>query len=42
MKGLLKFSGGDKFLIFLCILFNAGLFIALDQVWGRAVGCNPN
>jgi hypothetical protein len=26
MKGLLKFSGGDKILIVLCILFNAGLF----------------
>ena len=26
MKGLLKFSGSDKALIVLCILFNAGIF----------------
>ena len=30
MKGLLKFSGGDKILIVLCILFNAGLFIIFN------------
>ena len=26
IKGFLKFSSGDKILIVLCILFNAGLF----------------
>jgi hypothetical protein len=26
MKGILKFSGGDKILIVFCVLFNAGLF----------------
>ncbi len=34
MKGLLKFSGGDKALILLCILFNAGIFLLL---WIRYV-----
>ena len=34
MKGLLKFSGGDKALIVLCILFNAGFFLLL---WIRYV-----
>ena len=34
MKGLLKFSGGDKALIVLFILFNAGIFLLL---WIRYV-----
>ena len=35
MKGLLKFSGGDKILIVLCILFNAGLFYYFGSGMGQ-------
>ncbi|MFT4577982.1 MAG: hypothetical protein ACI8PD_002114 [Nitrospinales bacterium] len=35
MKGLLKFSGGDKILIALCILFNAGLFYYFGSGMGQ-------
>jgi hypothetical protein len=32
IKGFLKFSGGDKILIVLCILFNVGLFYYFGSV----------
>ena len=35
MKGLLKFSGGDKILIVLCILCNAGLFYYFGSGMGQ-------
>jgi len=35
MKGLLKFSGGDKILIVLCILFNAGLIYYFGSGMGQ-------
>ena len=35
MIGLLKFSGGDKILIVLCILFNAGLFYYFGSGMGQ-------
>ena len=35
MKGLLKVSGGDKILIVLCILFNAGLFCYFGSGMGQ-------
>ena len=35
MKGLLKFSGGDKTLIVLCILFNAGFFYYFGSGMGQ-------
>ena len=35
MKGLLKFSGGDKILIVLCILFNAGFFYYFGSGMGQ-------
>jgi len=35
MKGLSKFSGGDKILIALCILFNAGLFYYFGTGMGQ-------
>lgn len=35
MKGLFKFSGGDKVLIVLCILFNAGLFYYFGSGMGQ-------
>jgi len=35
MKGLLKFSGGDKILIVLCVLFNAGLFYYFGSGMGQ-------
>ncbi len=35
MKGLFKFSGGDKILIVLCVLFNAGLFYYFGSGMGQ-------
>jgi hypothetical protein len=35
MKGILKFSGGVKILIVLCILFNAGLFYYMGAGMGQ-------
>ena len=35
MKGLLKFSSGDKILIVLCILFNAVLFYYFGSGMGQ-------
>ena len=35
IKGLLKFSCGDKILIVLCILFNAGLFYYFGSGMGQ-------
>jgi hypothetical protein len=35
MKGLLNFSGGDKILIVLCILLNAGLFYYFGSGMGQ-------
>ena len=35
IKGLLKFSGGDKILIVLCILYNAGLFYYFGSGMGQ-------
>ena len=37
IKGFLKFSGGDKILIVLCVLFNAGLFYYFGSGMGQ--GC---
>ena len=34
VKGLLNFSGGDKILIVICILFNAGLFYCFGSGMG--------
>jgi hypothetical protein len=35
MKGILKFSGGDKILIVFCVLFNAGLFCYFGSGMGQ-------
>jgi hypothetical protein len=35
IKGFLKFSGGDRILIILCILFNAGLFFYFGSGMGQ-------
>ena len=35
MKGILKFSGGDKILIVFCVLFNAGLFYYFGSGMGQ-------
>jgi len=35
MKGLFQFSNGDKILIVLCILFNAGLFYYFGSDMGQ-------
>jgi hypothetical protein len=37
IKGFLKFSSGDKILIVLCVLFNAGLFYYFGSGMGQ--GC---